>query len=220
MRKTWTVLAGLAVAVLVLAGGCCSCPQKTQLFNGKDFAGWKLYLPDEKIDVNTVWQVRDGVIYCKGKPNGYMRTTRNYDDFKLHVEWRYVEEKPVNSGVFLRASGPDQVWPRCIEAQLMYQHSGDLVLINQTGITIDGKNMQDPTKQFVNIPRKNLEGVEKPAGEWNSYDIICKGDTITVFVNGVLQNAGTGATEKVGFIGLQSEGSPIEFRNIYIQPAK
>ncbi|MHC4062585.1 MAG: family 16 glycoside hydrolase, partial [Planctomycetota bacterium] len=39
----------------------------------------------------------------------------------------------------------------------------------------------------------------------------------TLHVNGVLQNEGTKATDTSGKICLQSEGSPIEFRNIYIE---
>ena len=38
--------------------------KKTMLFNGKDLAGWKLFIPDESIDVNKIWSVRNGVVYC------------------------------------------------------------------------------------------------------------------------------------------------------------
>ncbi|HEC02656.1 MAG TPA: DUF1080 domain-containing protein, partial [Phycisphaerales bacterium] len=55
-------------------------------------------------------------------------------------------------------------------------------------------------------------------GQWNSYDIICDGKTITLFVNGLLQNKGADVDPSSGPISLQSEGSPIEFRNIYIEP--
>ena len=61
---------------------------KTMLFNGKDFAGWKLFIPDEKIDVGDIWSVEDGIVQCKGVPNGYMRTEAEYADYRLHVEWR------------------------------------------------------------------------------------------------------------------------------------
>jgi hypothetical protein len=52
---------------------------------------------------------------------------------------------------------------------------------------------------------------EKPAGEWNAYDIEASGDTIRCSVNGVPQNAGVKASQSEGPIGLQSEGAPIEF---------
>ncbi|MHC4233413.1 MAG: 3-keto-disaccharide hydrolase, partial [Planctomycetota bacterium] len=58
------------------------------------------------------------------------------------------------------------------------------------------------------------------AGEWNSYDILCKDNTIQLTVNGILQNTATESTLVAGAICLQSEGSPIEFRNIKLTPLK
>ena len=190
--------------------------KKTMLFNGKDLTGWKLFIPDETVDVHEIWSVRDGVVLCKGKPNGYMRTKAKYENYKLHLEWRWPGE-PTNSGVLLHASGQDNVWPRCIECQLKAGSAGDFLLINGTGITVDGRDRQNVKRQFVEIFKKKRSS-EKPAGQWNSYDIYCEEDIIRCYVNGVLQNEGTNATDSSGWICLQSEGSPIEFRNIYIEP--
>ena len=190
---------------------------KTMLFNGKDFAGWELFIPDENIDVDDIWSVEDGVVLCNGVPNGYMRTKAEYADYRLHVEWRWTKN-PTNSGVLLHASGPDQVWPLTIECQLKSGSAGDFVLINGPGITVDGDDKQNTDKQFVSVKKKEASS-EKPAGQWNTYDILCKGGTISCRVNGVIQNEGTDATITSGWICLQSEGSPIEFRNIYITPA-
>ena len=192
--------------------------EKTMLFNGKDFAGWKLFIPDESINVDDIWSVKDEVVHCKGVPNGYMRTKAEYANYRLHLEWRWPAE-PTNSGVLLHASGPDQVWPLPIECQLKSGNAGDFVLINSPGMTVDGKDIQDKNKQFV-VAKKKEPSNEKPAGQWNAYDIHCEDDTIRCYVNGVLQNEGTAATITSGWICLQSEGSPIEFRNIYIEPAK
>ena len=64
--------------------------------------------------------------------------------------------------------------------------------------------------------KKRVGGAsEKPAGEWNEAEVICKGDRITVYVNGVLQNECSGVNTR-GYIALQSEGGPLEFRNIYL----
>jgi len=213
------VFGAVAVLLSTMAGCQGSSGQwkplkKTMLFNGKDLAGWTLFIPDESVDVHEVWSVKDGVVHCKGVPNGYMRTKAEYADYALHLEWRWPEE-PTNSGVLLHASGPDQVWPLTIECQLMSGNAGDFVLINGPGITVDGVDKQDKEKQFVVAKKKN-QSSEKPAGQWNSYDIYCKGDTITCYVNGQLQNKGTAATITSGWICLQSEGSPIEFRNIFL----
>ena len=187
--------------------------KKTALWNGKDFSGWKLFLEDPEVDVKTVWSVKDGVIHCTGVPNGYMRTEKDYADYKLHVEWRWAGE-PSNSGVLLHTTGPDKIWPRCIEAQLQAGNAGDLILIDWT----DAKERPGRRRGFFGRIPKREDSSEKAPGEWNEYDIICKGDTVRVFVNGVLQNEGTEATETAGKICLQSEGKPIEFRNVYIEP--
>ena len=147
-----------------------------------------------------------------------MRTTGKYADYKLHLEWRWPGQ-PTNSGVLLHASGTDQVWPQCIECQLKAGSAGDFVLMGGAGITVDGKNMQNVEKRFVVIPKKQ-QSSEKPAGQWNTYDIHSNKGKISCYVNGVLQNEGTAATVSTGWICLQSEGGPIEFRNIYIEPLK
>jgi len=224
MRQVVSRLFAVSILVVLLSvlAGCQGMPgpvtprEKIMLWNGTDFTGWKLFIPDETIDVRDIWSVKDGVVHCKGKPNGYMRTRRKYSNYQLHVEWRWPGE-PTNSGVLLHSSGEDKVWPRTIEAQLKAGNAGDFVLINGTGVTVDGRDMQNVEKQYVVIAKK-AKSSEKAPGQWNTYDIVCKSDTIAVTVNGGLQNLGTKATDTSGWICLQSEGSPIEFRNIYIKP--
>jgi len=224
MKRVAGRLLVLSVLVVILSTfmGCqgqtgpMEPSKKIMLFNGKDLADWKLFIPDEAIDVNKIWSVRNGVVLCKGKPNGYMRTKAEYKNYKLHLEWRWTSE-PSNSGVLLHSSGEDNVWPRCIECQLKSGSAGDFVLINGTGITVDGQDRQDVSKQFVSIKKKQ-QSSERQAGQWNRYDIYCDKDVIRCFVNGTLQNAGTNATDTSGWICLQSEGGPIEFRNIFIEP--
>ena len=206
------------IALMIVAMMSTGCAQKTKLFNGKDLTGWKLHVDDKSVNVDDVWSVKDGVVHCVGKPNGYMRTTAKYSDYKLHLEWRWVDE-PTNSGVLLHASGEEQVWPRCIEAQLKTGNAGDFVLIRHTGLTVANKAYQDDEKMYISV-KKKFDSNEKAPGQWNSYDIYCEGDTIMLCVNGKLQNVGKKASDTEGWICLQSEGSPIEFRNIYIESAK
>jgi hypothetical protein len=100
----------------------------------------------------------------------------------------------------------------------MSENAGDFWLMDGTAVTVDGKRTVSPGKP-TNVKKKQ-DHSEKPIGQWNTYDIYCKGDTIRLFVNGVLQNDATDASDTSGKICLQSEGAPIEFRNIYIEPLK
>jgi len=196
----------LALCLLTLSG----CTQQVRLFNGKNMNGWKPYLSDQNVHPSRVWSVKNGVIRCEGKPNGYIRTTQVYSNYKLHLEWRWPE-KPTNSGVLLHMSEPDKIWPKCIEAQLMNRNAGDFIAMGGTGFA--------ELKKGKRLPKKH-ESNEKEPGQWNVYDIICEDETITLYVNGLLQNTATGTSVSSGAIGLQSEGAPIEFRNVTLTPIK
>jgi len=69
------------------------------------------------------------------------------------------------------------------------------------------------------VPKEHVSN-ENPSGEWNSCDIICIGDAIELRVNGLLQNTATNCSITKGGIGLQAEGSKIQFRNLWIEPRK
>lgn len=81
------------------------------------------------------------------------------------------------------------------------------------------ENKSDKGGFISYTPRRN-DSNEKQPGGWNTYEIVCKGDTIELTVNGQLQNKATGVNIRKGYIGLQSEGSPIMFRNIKLTPLK
>jgi hypothetical protein len=213
VRKTYNVVFILVLAILVISA-CQTKSTKTDLFNGKDFTGWKLFIPGDSVDVNTVWQVKDGVVHCTGLPTGYMRTEESYSDYKLHVEWRWPADAG-NSGVLLHITGEDKVWPSCMEAQLKADNAGDFVIMGPGSITVDGEEKVNEERFF--LIKKKVDGLEKPLGEWNSYDVTCKAGEISLEVNGTLQNVGTNSFVTSGPIGLQSEGKPIEFRNICIE---
>jgi hypothetical protein len=68
------------------------------------------------------------------------------------------------------------------------------------------------------VPKQGVAS-EKPAGEWNTYEIVCKGDSIRVFVNGKLMNTATECNVTSGKICIQSEGSEIEIRKVFVEPA-
>jgi hypothetical protein len=188
--------------------------EKMMLWNGKDFSGWKLYTREAGHDVTKTWSVGDGVIRCEGRPAGYMRTEKDYAGYLLHVEWRWPE-KGGNNGALVHMSGPDNVWPKSLECQLHSGNAGDFWVIGGIETAEHAKGGKRVSGRRT-VKLKNSS--EKPLGQWNTYDIICKDDWVVVLVNGVLQNVATGCSANSGKICLQSEGTPIEYRKIYIEP--
>ena len=70
----------------------------TPLFNGKDLTGWKTVLDPKKKDVTPedIWSVKDGVIVCTGKVNGYLYTEKSFKNYILRYYWRYKRPDQVN----------------------------------------------------------------------------------------------------------------------------
>ena len=198
---------------LLLLVCCLSCGERaTELFNGKNLDGWTFHVdPESTVPASDIFGAKDGVITIAGQPFGYMMTEGIYRDYTLHVEWRWVAE-PSNSGIFLHAEPVDGVWPRCAEVNLMSGHAGDM--ISSGGSAFD--ELKGTDSIFLH---STVECAENPAGEWNTAEIVCKGNYIRAFVNGILMNeAHFDRTE--GHIALQSEGGPLEIRNVYITPLK
>jgi hypothetical protein len=183
---------------------------RIDLFDGKSLSGWTLVSIDTNAPAAAIWSVTNGVIRCQGRPNGYARTLQTYRDYRLHAEWRWPDGLG-NSGVFLHVNPPDKVWPLCYEAQLQAGSAGEIRC--NGGSKANGLTPANP-KSF---PRQQPSS-ELPAGEWNSYDILCRSNTISVRVNGTLQNVITGTSADSGAIGLQAEGKLVEFRNIFLEP--
>jgi hypothetical protein len=195
--------------------------KKTVLWNGKDFTGWKLILSGSGHDVTKTWSVKDDAIHCTGRPSGYMRTEKDYANYLFHVEWRWPG-RGGNNGVLVHMSGADKVWPKSLECQLASGNAGDFWLIGEGPRLLENIETKEHAKANKRVKGRRViklkKSSEKPLGQWNAYDIICKDDWVVVLVNGVLQNVATRCSITSGKICLQSEGTPIEYRNIYIEP--
>ncbi len=200
---------------LLMVFSACS-NKKEMLFNGKNLEGWTIYVEDESVNPNEYFYVNEGMIETVGTPIGYARTNKEFENYKLHVEWRYPEE-PTNSGVFVHVKGEDMIWISHYQGQLKHENAGDFIVhgVNNSA-TIDGKKYTS-TEEDKPLIAKRHDSNEKPAGEWNTYEIICKGDTIELYVNGLLQNVATDCSVTKGKIGLQAEGSKIQFRNLWVE---
>jgi endoglucanase len=182
-----------------------------KLFNGRNLDGWVGYLDDPSLDPAKEFTVKKGTIRLSGKL-GYLRTERSYTDYKLDLEWRWSEEAS-NSGIFLRIQPGEGPFPEGFECQLQAGNAGDLFELGRAKVThIDG------APGYPNQTIKLLPSNEKAVGKWNRAEIVCRGDVIDIYINGEHQNHVTGTSRYEGYVALQSEGAPVEFRNVKITP--
>lgn len=168
-----------------------------KLFNGKDMKGWHTTGENQ-------WVVENGILRSP-RPGSNLVSDQKFNDFKLHIEFRYQEGS--NSGVYLRGR---------YEVQIM-----------------DSKG-KEPLSDYLGgvygflAPR---EQVAKDPGEWQSYDITLVGRNVTVVANGKLiindqeiPGITGGALDsnegEPGPIQIQGDHGPIDLRNIVITPAK
>ena len=206
------IILSITLLLATMLYSCGGNESKKVLFNGEDLDGWSFVVDENSsIPANEVYGIKDGNIHITGNPFGYMRTTEKYSNYKLHAEWRWVGEG-TNSGLFLHVQDGDQLWPNAIECQLGSGKAGDFVMLGGSKIAeVESKGK---------FPIKDRNGnFEKPVGEWNIAEVVCQGNSITVYINGQLQNQATSETSE-GYIALQSEGGPIEFRNVYLTKLK
>lgn len=204
------------LSVLAFLAVRCGAVPASELFNGRDFAGWE-FVTVPAVDIQTVCTLRpDGVIAVAGKPVGFLATTATYANYQLHAEWRWPG-KPGNGGVLVHiSSGPkDRAWPLSLQIQTKHQNAGDL-------LPMAGAAFAEPLTSAPNaataIKARTAPDSEKPAGEWNTCDITCRNDTIEVAINGVRQNAVTRVTPAAGRVGFQFEGAAFELRNVRLTP--
>jgi hypothetical protein len=187
------------------------------LFTGTELEGWKFMhgpVKEGEPDPDSVWKYEDGVLTCTGAILGYIRTQRTFTNYQFSFEWRWTGE-PGNNGVLLHVQGQDKIWPLSVEGQLKSGSAGDVVLMG--GATSMDMNRPMPGKKAKQHLPAYSGSNEKPAGEWNEFKANVVGDRILILINGMLKNVVTGCSLTSGHIALQSEGAPIEFRNIKLE---
>lgn len=165
------------------------------MFNGRDFSGWR-FTGDVPADKATNWKVADGLIQLSGGGSPHLATEKEYADFEMRFEWRAVQAN-YNSGFFIRSGkelGTNQL-------NLAKGSEGAFI-----GGKIDGG--------------KPVGDLQKPAGEWNEWRVVVQGDKVAFSCNGKPAWEGTGLKPEKGFIGLQAEGAPLEFRKLRIREIK
>ncbi len=176
------------------------------LFNGRDLTGWKLV----KDDLPSGWTVENGILVNRapqeeGKPHkryANLRTELEFEDFNLTLETRVPPAG--NSGIYLRGIYEIQV-------------------SDSFGKPLDAHNMGGIYSRTC-----PTVAAEKPAGEWQAYDITLVNRHITVILNGqkIIDNQPVrGCTGgalwsdefRPGPIFLQGDHTSVDYRNIVLR---
>lgn len=214
------IIAAVLTAIACnVAAGESTTPQWVDLFNGTNLTHW--------VDVNTsaeTWTAEDGLLKCSGRPIGVMRSEKQYENFILEIEWRHMKKKG-NSGVFLWSDADPKGGrlPLGMEVQMLEldwinkgegkpkAHIGYISgeLFGAGGLKATPDNPRGSRSMSKELRCKGV-------GEWNKYVIVAVDGTVKLSINGKFVNSIRDSSKKKGYLCLESEGSPIEFRNIRI----
>ncbi|MCP4450044.1 MAG: DUF1080 domain-containing protein [Planctomycetes bacterium] len=211
-----TCLTVCLVAALI-ATGCGIRMANTRPLLDNYPNGWAHYLADPNVAMQGVWQIHNDVLICKGTPLGYLYTTEAYDNFSLEFQWRWAPGKtPGKGGVLIRMTGAHKIWPRSLEAQINVNDAGDFWGLDGYSFSGDADRRKTLTHDIYGelTHFKKTQALEKALGEWNTYEILAQGDTVTLLINGEQVNEATDCDSTPGKICLTSEGTEIHFRHI------
>jgi hypothetical protein len=191
-------------------------PGWTDLLPGPGLKGWKRVPipPEKKLGAKNPWKVAADMktLFCDGVGVKEMLLyDRAWQDGVFHVEWRFrkVAGAPeYNSGIYVRTAADGSAW---VQAQVAHTKKpprlGDLF----------SERLRDGEVQRVVVPGRGAE-LARPPGEWNTYEVTCRGKSITVRVNGAPATSWEDCPLLVGRVGLQAEFYAIEFRNLKFKP--
>lgn len=199
------------------------------LFNGRNLEGWKglvenpiarakmsseqLAAAQEKADelMRRDWIVEDGNLLYIGNGWDNICTVKQYADFELLVDWKLDPNgKEPDAGVYLRGAPQVQIW------DIRRKEVG--AQVGSGGLYNNQKHPSEPTSVEDN-----------KLGEWNTFRIVMRGETVTVWLNGVkvvdnvvLENYWDRKQPifPCEQIEMQAHGSRCYFRNIYVKELK
>lgn len=192
-------------------------------------SGDKQAQPLNWINVNTnedTWRVnKDGMLICSGLPIGVMRSEVQYENFIMRVEWRHMEPGG-NSGIF--------AWSSAIPGDNRLPDGVEIQMLDLDWVKLNTRNGVEPPIAYVHgelfgvggvttqtdNPRgdrsKAIENRVKGHGQWNTYHVVAVDGVIKLAVNGKFVNGISHATQKKGYLMLESEGAEIHFRSLKV----
>jgi hypothetical protein len=232
------LLAATAVALVSVPGVAQSAPDAPRAFIDGTGPGWRTLGESDFADVNgrpETWTWQGDLLSGTGEPIGVMRTRDTVANFEMVVEWRHLRTAG-NSGLFvwvpaaaLAALEPGVLPKNGIEIQMLdhgyaaqyeqrtgkvgdfFTTDGDVFAVGASELRPFPPTSPDGSRSF---PRKRLG---RGVGEWNHYYIRAINGEVRLWVNGEEVSGGDGALPRTGYLCLEAEGSPIEFRNIRLR---
>lgn len=182
------------------------------LFDGKSLDGWQ--------GSTAGYEATGGVLACRKNGGGKLFTNKQYSNFVLRLEFKL--EAGANNGIGIRT--PLSGDPAYVGMEIQ--------VLDDTSPRYKGlKPYQYHGSIYGVVAAKR--GHQKKIGQWNVQEITCKGNQITVKLNGVtivdadIKKASTpktidgrnhpGLLREKGHIGLLGHGSRVEYRNIRIK---
>ena len=181
------------------------------LFDGNSLDGWIV----ENSEANNFY-VEDGVLRVE-EPAGWLRTSQQYTDFTLKVEFRFLTDE-ADSGIFVRVAG-DEPFARGWPGGSYQVQTRDISKNKTTSPKLLGDiyrhRMPDGETEY---DTEAAENAARPTGEWQTFVIDVRGDSLTVTLNDVPITRARGLQNPGGYIGLQGETDVVEYRLIEISP--
>lgn len=182
------------------------------LLNGVNLQGWEVHEGNAQ-----AWQVMEGVLRCGRGGGGWLRTTQDYSDFELRLEYRL--SPGANTGVGLRLPEVGSPTTGGLEVQLLDDAAPKYAHLRPDQYT--------GSVYYHVPPQKRLS---LPTGEWHACRLLVQGDRLRVWINEQLVNdvdlrlpatsaAGSPLADRppLGRVGLQSSAAPVEFRNVLLR---
>jgi hypothetical protein len=200
--------------------------------------GWRELGGEDFVKVNCdddTWTFKDGMIHCTGKPVGVTRTREAFTNFEFVAQWRHLRSGG-NSGFFvwtsdeaLKGLRPNALPKGGIEVQVLdhgyavqyeknakkkgdwFTTHGDVFAVGTSKMKPFPPLSPDGSRSF---PRKQLS---KGVNEWNHYYVRCINGEVRLWVNGEEVSGGSGCSPARGYLCLESEGSPVEFKQLRVR---
>lgn len=198
--------------------------------------GWRALGEKDFQNVNCfedTWAWEGNLVKCTGNPVGVTRSVKPYTNFELVCEWRHMKDAG-NSGIFLwspietldRLDKPGL--PEGIEVQVLdlgyktaYERDGRKAnwFTCHGDVFPVGASTMNPFPPVSPNGRRSFPTSDRTrgVGEWNHYYIRAINGEVRLWVNGVEVSGGNNCNPRTGYLCLESEGSPIEFRNLRIR---